>query len=72
VVAGRHDVRAAFEQPGRELGRQPRAVGRVLAVDDAEAGAELVPQLRQARLDGAPARRAEDVGDEEDSQSALR
>ena len=46
----------------------PRPGGGVLAVDDAEVGAELLAQRRQPRLDRPAAGRAEHVGDEEDAQ----
>jgi hypothetical protein len=68
VIAGRDDVGASLEDAQRELRSQPRAVRRVLAVDDAEVGAELVAELGQALLDGPPAGSAEDVCDEEDPQ----
>jgi hypothetical protein len=68
VVAERHDVGARGEQLVRELAGDPRAVGGVLAVDDAEVGFELLAQRRQALLDGAPAGDAEDVREEEDPQ----
>jgi len=68
VVAKRHHVCARGQELVRELRRQPRAVGGVLAVHDAEIDGELLLQLREALLDGAAARRAEDVGDEEDFQ----
>src|SRR6266542_122375 len=47
---------------------QARAVGRVLGVDHAEADVQLVFEPRKPFLDGRPARRPEDVGDEEDLQ----
>jgi hypothetical protein len=68
VVAERDHVGARGEQLVGELARDARAVGRVLAVDDAEVGADLVAQRLQALLDGAPAGDAEDVGEEEDPQ----
>jgi hypothetical protein len=68
VVAERDHVGARGEQLVRELARDPRAVGRVLAVDDADVGAELLAQRRQPFLDGAPAGDAEDVREEEDLQ----
>lgn len=68
VVAERDDVGAGGEDPVGELGRQAATVRDVLAVHDAEVGFELGAQIRQARLDRTPSRRAEDVGEEEDSQ----
>jgi hypothetical protein len=68
VVPGREHVAAAGEQPVGEARREPGAVGRVLAVDDAEVDLELVPKRGQSLLDRAAARRAEDVGDEEEPQ----
>ena len=52
VVAERDHVCACGEHPGGELGRDPDAVGEVLAVDDAERGAELFAQPAQPLLDG--------------------
>jgi hypothetical protein len=66
VVAEREHVRTRCEQPAGESRRHARAVGDVLGVDDAEPGAELLLQARQALLDGRAAGRAEDVGDEKD------
>jgi hypothetical protein len=71
VVTERDHVGPGSEQPLGQPRRDPRAVGDVLAVDDAEADAVLLLQRRQALLDGLPARGAEDVGDEEDSQGEL-
>jgi hypothetical protein len=68
VVAEREDVGARGQQAVRQARRQAGAVGRVLAVDDAEADLELVLEAGEALLDGRPARRPEDVRDEEDLQ----
>jgi hypothetical protein len=68
VVAERDHVRACGEQAVGELGRDARAVGGVLAVDDANVRRELLAQARQLRLDGATAGDAEDVCEEEESQ----
>jgi hypothetical protein len=68
VVSGREYVAAAGEEPVGEARREPGAVGRVLAVDDAEVDLELVPKRRQPFLDRAAARGAEDVRDEEEPQ----
>ena len=68
MVAERDDVGARGEQAFGELRRDAGAVGDVLAVDDADVGVELVAQPRQSLLDRAPPRKAEDVGEEEDSQ----
>ena len=56
-----------------ELGRDPDAVGRVLAVEDAERRRR-APRLqpRQPLLDRPPAGRADDVSDEEDLQRNRR
>jgi hypothetical protein len=72
VVPERHDVRAGGEQLVGELAGDAGAVRRVLAVDDAEVGAELLAQRRQSLLDGAPAGDAEDVREEEDPQFRTR
>jgi hypothetical protein len=68
VVAEGEHVGAGRQQPSGEPRRDARAIGRVLGVDDAEADLQFLLEPRQALLDGRPARRAEDVGDEEDSQ----
>ena len=68
MVAERDDVRAGCEEAVGELARDARAVGDVLAVDDAHVGAELVAQRRQPFLDREPSRRAEDVCEEEEPQ----
>jgi hypothetical protein len=68
VVAERDDVGAGGEQLVGEFPRDARAVGRVLAVDDAEVGSDVRPQRRQALLDGAPAGDAEDICEEENPQ----
>ncbi len=68
VIAERDHVRAGGEEPLGELRRDPHAVGDVLAVQDAEADAVLLPQVAQARLDGVAAGRADHVSDEEDPQ----
>jgi hypothetical protein len=68
VVPERDDVRARAQEPVRELRRDAGAVRDVLAVDDREVRAELVAQRRKPLLDCAPARDAEDVGEEEKSQ----
>jgi hypothetical protein len=68
VVAERDHICARCQQLVRELRRDACAVGDVLAVHDAEVGAELVAQTGQAFLDGAPAGDAEDIGEEEESQ----
>jgi hypothetical protein len=68
VIAERDHVGARGEQLVSELGGDPRAVGDVLAVDDADVGRELIAQAGQPLLDGASSRDAEDVCEEEDSQ----
>ena len=72
VVAGRENVRAGGEELLRQLGRQPEPVGGVLAVDDAEVDAQLVPELGQPGLDGAPPGRSEDVCEKKDFQGVAR
>ena len=68
MVAERDHVRAGGQNPVGELGRDPDSVRDVLAVDDAERGAELLPQRAQPLLERPPSRRADDVPDEEDLQ----
>jgi hypothetical protein len=68
VVAERDRVGAGREDAVGELRRDARAVGGVLAVDDADVGVQLLAQRRQPLLDGATAGDAEDVGEEEDLQ----
>jgi hypothetical protein len=68
VVAERENVGAGSEQPVGEPRRDPRSVGDVLAVDDAEVDVELVAERPEPFLDRAPSRRPEDVGDEKDLQ----
>ena len=68
VVAERDHVGAGGEDPGGELGRDPDAVGCVLAVDDAERRSELLSQAAQPLLERASPRRADDIADEEDLQ----
>jgi hypothetical protein len=70
VVARRDHVGSGGEELLGELGGQADAVGRVLAVDDAEVDPELVLELGQPVRDGPPAWRSEDVTDEEDLQLA--
>jgi hypothetical protein len=71
VVAEREHVGPRGEQPLGEARRDPGAVRDVLAVDNAEAGVQLVLEPGEAFLDRGTARRAEDVGDEEDLQAAV-
>ena len=68
VVAQRQHVGAGGEKLVGDLGRQPRSVGRVLAVHDAEVDREILLEAGQALLDRMPPRRPEDVGEKEDSQ----
>jgi hypothetical protein len=68
VVAERDHVGTGCEQPVGDPRRDPGAVGRVLAVDDAEADAELPAQPGEPFLDDPPSGNAEDVGDEQDPQ----
>jgi hypothetical protein len=71
VVPEREHVRPRGKELVGQARRQPRPVGGVLAVDDAEADAELIAQPGEARLDRLAARRPEDVRDEEDPQGKL-
>jgi hypothetical protein len=71
VVAERDHVGSGGEDAGGELRRDPDAIRGVLAVDDAERGAELLPQAGQPLLDGAPAGSADDVAYEEDLQRSV-
>ena len=66
-VPERDHVGAAREQLVRELRGDAAARGGVLAVDDAEVGAELFAKRRQPRLDRPSTGCAEHVGDEEDA-----
>ena len=68
MVAERDHVRAGGEEPGGELGRDPDAVRRVLAVDDAERRAELLAQPAQPFLDRTAPGRTDDVPDEKNLQ----
>ena len=68
MVAERDRVRAGCEQPVGQLARDARAVGGVLAVDDADVHVELFAQSGQALLDRAAAGGSEDVCEEEDPQ----
>jgi hypothetical protein len=68
VVAERDHVGAGGQDSVGELRRDPDAVRRVLAVDDAEPSAELLAQRSQPLLERTPSRRADDVTDEEDLQ----
>jgi hypothetical protein len=68
VVAERDHVRARGEQLVRELRRDARSVGGVLAVDDREIGLVAVTQRPEMLLDGSAPGDAEDVREEEDLQ----
>ena len=56
----------AREQLLGEPGRDPDAVGDVLAVDDADVDVEPLAQAGQQRLDRVATRAPDDVADEED------
>jgi len=71
VIPERDHVGAGGEDPVGELAREPAPVRGVLAVDDAEADAELLAQARQPLLERTAPRYAEDIGDEEESQGAV-
>jgi hypothetical protein len=68
VVSERDHVGARRQKLLRELRREARPVGGVLAVDDAEARAKLVLEAGKPSLYGTPAGRTEDVSDEEDPE----
>jgi hypothetical protein len=68
VIAEREHVGPCCEQALGEARRDPRPVRDVLAVDDAEAGVQLLLEPGQTLLDRGTTGRAEDVGDEEDPQ----
>ena len=72
MVTERERIGTGCEQPVGEPGREARAVGGVLRVDDAEASSELFLQRREPLLYCDTARRAEDIGDEEDLQGIER
>jgi hypothetical protein len=71
VVPGRDHVGAGVQETRRQLGGEADAVGRVLAVDDAEVGVQLVLELVQAIGYRPTAGRAKDVADEEQPQRAV-
>jgi hypothetical protein len=71
VVAERDRVRAVGEQLLCELGREPDAVGRVLAVDNADVDVVFLAQAGEALLERAPTGNADDIGDEEDDQGRV-
>ena len=68
MVPERDDVGARAQQPVGQLRRDARAVRNVLAVDDADVRAGVVPQSGETLLDRPPPGLPEDVGEEEDSQ----
>ena len=68
VVPERDHVGSRGEQLVGELRRDPRPVGDVLAVQDAEVRAELCAQPVQPLLDRTTPGRAEHVGDEKNLQ----
>jgi hypothetical protein len=72
VVSERDHVGARREQALGDLRREPRAVGGVLSVHDAEVDVQLLAQGRQPLFDGAATGRAEDVRDEEEIQGMER
>jgi hypothetical protein len=72
VVAEREHVGPRREQALGQARRDPGSVCDVLAVDDAEAGVQLLLQPVEALLERGAARSPEDVGDEEDSQGYER
>jgi hypothetical protein len=68
VVAERDHVGPGSQQGVGELRGDPRSVGDVLAVDDAEVGVELIAQRRQALLQRTSSGNPEDVGEEKELQ----
>jgi hypothetical protein len=68
VISEREDVGARAEQLVGELWRDARAVGDILAVDDADVCTDLVAQRGEPLFDGASSGDAEDVCEEEDPQ----
>jgi hypothetical protein len=71
VVAEREHVRPGRQETVGEPRREARSVGRVLGVDDAEPGAELLPQPGQPFLDRGATGCPEHVRDEEEFQGRL-
>lgn len=69
MVAEGDRVRAGGEETLRELRSDADAVGDVLAVDDADRGAELGPQGGQPVLERLAPGPADDVPDEQDVQA---
>src|SRR3989475_1739157 len=72
VVSARDDVRAGGFQLGGDLGGQAEPAGGVLAVDDRQVRAELLLQGRKDRLDGIPARMADDISHEQNLEVGVR
>jgi hypothetical protein len=68
VVPERDRVGAGGQQPLGKSRRDSGAVGRVLAVDDAEVDLPFLAQGGQPFLDSPASRDAEDIGDEQDVQ----
>jgi hypothetical protein len=68
VVAECDDVRAGGQQLVGELAGDSRAVGDVLAVDDADVRAQLVAEGGKPALDRPASGNAEDVGEKEQLQ----
>jgi hypothetical protein len=70
VVAERDRVDAGREHLVRELRRDADAVGEVLAIQDAEVGAQLLAERRETFLNCSTAGNADGVRDEQDSQGS--
>jgi hypothetical protein len=68
VISEGDDVSTGREEPIGELRSQASAVGCVLAVDDAERGAEVVAETSKPLFEGATPRGPDDVRNKEDSQ----
>jgi hypothetical protein len=68
VVAERDHVCTSPQEGVGELRGDPRSVGDVLAVDDAEVGLDLVAQRRQPLVERTPSGDPEDVGEEKELQ----
>ena len=70
VVPERDGVDSGREQAVGEPRRDPDPVGDVLPVRDADVDLELSAQRRQALLERLPAGGPDDIGDEQNAQSA--
>jgi hypothetical protein len=71
VIAERDRVHADLEHAVCKLRRDPDAVSEVLAVQDDDIGAQLFAKRRKALFEGATARDADGVGNEQNSQGSV-